>query len=199
MLLGLPNSVYSSQFMTCLLNQFWSQTQRKIIVWQFLPYCAYIFCSVIYMYDTLLPREEPMSDWLVFLNKLLGVVTLGTWAINLRIEFYQLRAKNLGNYFRSPWNWLDIGGLILNLFITLLTLFDLTWVSPEALREMAAWSSCFIFVSMFTWFRLFERTSFYVQLVIELLYEIRWFGALVFLSLLMFGLPIVMLDMNRLA
>ena len=31
----------------------------------------------------------------------------------------------------------------------------------------------------------------------ELLYEIRWFGALVMLSILMFGLPVMMLDMNR--
>ena len=65
------------------------------------------------------------------------------------------------------------------------------------LRTLAAIASCFIFIKMFDWLRLFEKTAFYQQLVMELLYEIRHFGILILLSILMFGLPLMMLNLNR--
>ena len=96
----------------------------------------------------------------------------------------------------SVWNWIDIFGLLLMLFIIMHTMLELYWLSDSDMRILASCASSFILNTMFNWFRLFERTAFYVQLVVELLYEIRWFGALVFLSLLMFGLPIVFLNLN---
>lgn len=67
----------------------------------------------------------------------------------------------------------------------------------QKLRIIAALTSCFNFIKIFDWLRLFDKTAFYVQLISEILLEIRWYSILVILSLMTFGLPMVMLNLNR--
>ena len=51
-------------------------------------------------------------------------------------------------------------------------------------------------MKLFDWLRLFEDTGFYVLLVEETLYDIRFFLLLLLTTLMMFGVPLVMLDAN---
>ena len=50
---------------------------------------------------------------------------------------------------------------------------------------------------MFDWLRLFENTAFFVLLMIETLADIKDFMVLIMVSLLMFGLPMTILNNNR--
>ena len=50
---------------------------------------------------------------------------------------------------------------------------------------------------MFDWLRLFESTAFFVLLMIETLADIKDFMVLIMVSLLMFGLPMTILNNNR--
>ena len=49
-------------------------------------------------------------------------------------------------------------------------------------------------MKLFDWLRLFEKTGFYVKLVEETLYDIKYFILLLLTTLIMFGVPVVMLD-----
>ena len=49
-------------------------------------------------------------------------------------------------------------------------------------------------MKLFDWLRLFEKTGFYVKLVGETLNDIKYFILLLLATLIMFGVPIIMLD-----
>ena len=71
------------------------------------------------------------------------------------------------------------------------------YVSDELLRIIAAFASCFIFVKIFDWLRLFEGTAFYVHLVGETFSDILAFLILLLITLMTFGVPMYMLNLNR--
>ena len=54
-----------------------------------------------------------------------------------------------------------------------------------------------MFVKVFDWMRLFDQTSFYIQLIQQTAKDIAVFLGLLFISLLMFGIPMVMLNSSR--
>lgn len=62
---------------------------------------------------------------------------------------------------------------------------------------MAAIASCTLLVKMFDWLRLFESTAFYILLVEETIRDMRAFLILLLIAILMFGVPLIMLNMNR--
>mmetsp|Transcript_47602 Transcript_47602/g.62926 ORF Transcript_47602/g.62926 Transcript_47602/m.62926 type:complete len:158 (+) Transcript_47602:1509-1982(+) len=130
----------------------------------------------------------------------LGLFVLVFFIYVCRSEFIQFKTsaqrKGFGEYFKNIWNWFDMVGLSMTLLILLLTLFRLQWISIVSMRIMAALASCLNFIKVFDWLRLFEKTAFYVRLIGAILLEIRWYAVLVFMSLLMFGLPLVMLNLN---
>ena len=51
-------------------------------------------------------------------------------------------------------------------------------------------------MKLFDWLRLFEETAFYVLLIGETIYDIRYFILLLMTTLIMFGVPLIMLDGN---
>jgi len=62
---------------------------------------------------------------------------------------------------------------------------------------MTAIVSFFMLFKLFDLLRLFDSTSFYVHLILETLKDISAFLLLLFLSLVMFGIPLMILNMNR--
>ena len=99
-------------------------------------------------------------------------------------------------YFSSAYNFIDLCGLFFVLVVLLLTGTGIKLITFEALRIIAALGTCFTFMKLFDWFRLFDETGFYVLLVAETLYDIRYFLLLLITTLMMFGVPLIMLDGN---
>mmetsp|Transcript_10185 Transcript_10185/g.13817 ORF Transcript_10185/g.13817 Transcript_10185/m.13817 type:complete len:252 (-) Transcript_10185:385-1140(-) len=74
---------------------------------------------------------------------------------------------------------------------------ELTWMPVEHLRIVAAFASGLLFFKVYDWLRLFEGTAFFVQLILATAHDIRWFLLLLLVALLIFGLPMSMLSLNR--
>ena len=114
------------------------------------------------------------------------------------IEFKQIESKKRKcKHFQSVLNLLDAAGLLLNLLITVHTLFNLDLISLESLGIMSAFASCFLMLKVYDWLRLFEKTSFYVKLVELTIESVGWFMILFSIALIGFGVPMSMLDINR--
>ena len=75
--------------------------------------------------------------------------------------------------------------------------FAANTIDVQHLRVVAALASFCILASFFDWLRVFEQTAFYIMLLMETLNDIRAFVILIFISLMMFGVPMMMLNMNR--
>ena len=62
---------------------------------------------------------------------------------------------------------------------------------------MASIASLALLTKVHDWLRLFEKTAFFVLLVKRTIYDIRWFMLLFVVAMLIYGVPLSMLSMNR--
>ena len=67
----------------------------------------------------------------------------------------------------------------------------------ETLRAIASVASCFLMLKLFDWLRVFEPTAFYVLLMLETIKDTRVFIILIIFALMMFGIPLSILNSNR--
>ena len=54
-----------------------------------------------------------------------------------------------------------------------------------------------IWIKVLDWLRLFEKTSFYIKLIIETIYDIGYFMIIFAAALFMFGNTMYMLELNK--
>ena len=131
---------------------------------------------------------------------ILGLIVLVQWVYQVYNELVQFLQKDEKiEHFYSLWNWVDLVGLGGNLFIIIVGVFNdgETIISIESIRVLASIVSLCIFVKLFDWLRLFESTAFYILLVGETLSDIQAFMIILLCTLLAFGVPMYMLNMNR--
>ena len=62
---------------------------------------------------------------------------------------------------------------------------------------IAALLTFFLWVKVLDWCQLFGPTSFFTKLIKETIYDIRYFSMICFVALLMFGVPLYLLQLNR--
>jgi hypothetical protein len=127
---------------------------------------------------------------------MLAVLIGPFWFHALLQDFYQLKS-NKCEYFKEPVNYVDLLSLFLIPFLIIQSFESFNVVDIDKLRVYASVASCLIVVKVFDWLRLFGNTSFYILLMTETLYDIRYFIVLIFLCLAMFGIPMVVLNQNR--
>ena len=83
----LPTTVYDSEFVECLLDQFWSEQQKRIVRWQFYPYMIYAFVSIFFMVLSLSQDIVTVKDdreELIFI--IMGSTVLVLWANQVKNE-----------------------------------------------------------------------------------------------------------------
>lgn len=73
----------------------------------------------------------------------------------------------------------------------------LAFISVSSLRAFASFASCLLIVKLYDWLRLFENTASYVLLTEVTIQDIQVFMILIVFSLMMFGVPLVVLDLSR--
>ena len=124
----MPVSFYSLKFTKILLNHYWNETQKKIIISQFIPYIALALLTIIYFHYSLtqdyVEDKENMIGFRVVL-KIIGVAVLALICNSLRTEWRQVMSKSHKlDYFAELFNWIDLTGLFLTSFIVIVTIFE---------------------------------------------------------------------------
>ena len=71
------------------------------------------------------------------------------------------------------------------------------WISRDIIVVVAALCSFSMMLKLLDWMRLFNETSFYILLIRQTMSDVGYFVLLIVISLMLFGIPIVMLNMNR--
>lgn len=112
-------------------------------------------------------------------------------------EYVQFKSEgNFVKYLTNYWNLNDLVYLFLNPLLLISNLFEL--MPLESLRLIAAISSIFLFVKVIDWLRLFDATAFYVSLMLQTVYSIRWFMIIMIIWWMTFGTAFYILNMTRL-
>lgn len=99
-------------------------------------------------------------------------------------------------YFKKLWNVTDFTSLSLTMIILVASVPKEALISPEILRQFAAFASCTLLIKVYDWLKLFETTAFYILLLDETMRDVSSFLILIFTALMMFGMPMIMLNLN---
>ena len=128
----------------------------------------------------------------------MGLADIPLLVYYIRTETKQFRAEeNKLDYFKSLWNINDCVSLSLTLTTVLTSVFRHPALPMELLRPMASIASCTLIIKLFDWLRLFEKTAFYILLLSQTISDVSYFLILLLTALMMFGVPMVMLNLNR--
>ena len=130
----LPSSIYSSEFVAYLLNQYWKKTKMKIFWSQFLPFYFYVFTCVLYMYAAIdeeddLAKEDKNQHNPIF--KIFGVILLLMLINNIRVEIMQLRGTSAKVYFKQFFNYADMIQVIMTALLIVNILFEINILPRE--------------------------------------------------------------------
>ena len=129
---------------------------------------------------------------------MIGVVALILLFVSFWIEVAQIKnEENKCDYFSIVWNWIDLCGLFLTLVIFVLTLVEINWLEVETMRVIASLASCSLLIKLYDWLKLFEKPGFYIRLIETTLRDVIAFLLLFLIALMIFGIPLSILDMNR--
>ena len=86
---------------------------------------------------------------------------------------------------------------MLTLLIFVLTLVEIEWIELDMMRVIASLASCLLLIKLYDWLKLFTTTAFYIRLIEITLYDITGFLIIFIIALLICGIPLTILDMNR--
>ena len=108
--------------------------------------------------------DEPEDSTRKVLIWILGVSNFALWCYQALSEIKQVKNEEKScNHFKSVWNWFDMAGILLTLFVIVCGANEPdALVNKESLRVVAAFASFFILLKTFDWLRLFEGTAFYI-------------------------------------
>lgn len=112
-----PDQFYKTELVKYIFDEFWEQEQRRIILWQLVPFFAYLVVSLVNFGIICEPREADIEHNTLPVYVSCGV-HLALWIYLFWAElkqFYFNESKI--DHFKSLWNWLDIAGYFLTLFI----------------------------------------------------------------------------------
>ena len=125
------------------------------------------------------------------------------WAYLIYLEYKQLRYNEnfcaaLKDYLKDFWNLNDIVHLTLVLVLAINGSFGekLHFLPINLQVVLAAIATSCICLKFFDWLRLFDRTSFYINLIGMTLSEVKYFLILLMASMFMFGLPLMILNLK---
>ena len=169
----------------------------------FTPFCFYALFSISFMYFTIKRIVEPQGQaYPAFLYTVAGIIVLILWVYHVYLDCRQLNQrretqKGLKTYFNDIWNLNDLLHLSISMVMVATNLTEEPMLDVEYQIVLASIGSFSICIKFYDWLRLFDRTSFYINLISMTIIEINYFLILYLASFFMFGFPLLMLNLYR--
>lgn len=138
------------------------------------------------------------DDHSEFLTRILGLVSLVGLVYQVSIEYRQnLGADSPLEYFTSIVNIIDMFQVTTSFWIIIMGILGIEFPSYEAQRVIAALATLCLWIKVLDWCKLFGPTSFFVRLIVETIIDIKYFMIIFIVALMMFGMPLYILQLNR--
>ena len=125
-----------------------------------------------------------------------GFINLSITGYMIYIEVVQMK-RDWSGYFRQVLNYFDLFQFTANVFITLVTIFEIDYFSIYFMRTLCSLVAIVIWIKVFDWFRIFDATSFYIKLLMMTIQDILPFFFIFPVFLMTFGTALLILSDNR--
>ena len=185
------DQIYNTELLSTLLDNFWEENFTTILNYCLLPWALYAFTTMWFFVQSL------STDHNHFVTMLIGIVCLVNLAYQISIEWKQSSDDDILVYFSSIVNCLDVFQYTTSLWIIVMGILGVEFPSFETQRVIAAMATLCLWIKVFDWCKLFGPTSFFIKLITETLFDIRYFMIIFLIALMMFGMPMYILQLNR--
>jgi len=200
-------SLFSTELIITLVEHFWDYFYKRIFFLCFCPYVVY-FCTTIYYvstYPSLGILEE--ERWAPTAEFFLRWIILACVIYFASFEIVSI-ARDGFSYFTDIYNYFDWVAFTLNFYVVFSVIFENRSEEEElseeellasrtTLNSLSALLAFLMWVKSFYWMRLFSSTSFYIRLIQETLYDIRYFMILFVFILMTFGNALMIMAQNH--
>lgn len=157
-----------------------------------MPYVIYFSSSLFYF--TFFLRDIP-DDFLSFsLELALRLLVVSNMVIFQAIEFIQVQASGIGEYFEDFWNILDQLSFFANATTLILHAMD---TSVPSQKTAAAFSIFLLYIKFFYWLRLFDSTAAFIRMLKEIIQDIVPFLTFLVVCIAMFANTFLIFDQSR--
>ena len=181
-----------------MTDHFWQRYQRHLLLKCALPYLVYQVCTIYYTSEYALVGVDSDHVW-----DFTGEFVLRCILIILNIYFVYFEIRDVMrdglSYLFDPFNYLDVLKLSLNMYLIgeAVDGTNSDEKKSDYLRGLAATAVVLTWFKSFYWLRLFDSTSFYVRLIVETLFDIKYFIILFVIILLTFGNALYILSIGK--
>ena len=101
------DSLYNTEFLRALTNEFWHIYKLPIVLRAFVPWILYSTLSMVYFAKVLNPSFDYQTEKNANLWRVLAIIVILLTAYQLYIELLSSCSDFLGHW-QSPYNWLDL-------------------------------------------------------------------------------------------
>lgn len=189
------DSLFSTELVITLTEHIWSRYYKSVFRYCFLPFCVYFIVTQVFLSTYTLSGIDPSSSvllpYLMTLIIFLGVIFF--------LFFEMIVALRSGlEYFSDPFNYIDLSSFALNIILVIDThRHGYGSKVSETIRAITSLAVILMWFKVFYWMRLFDSTSFYVKLIRETVYDIRYFLILFIVILLTFANALLVANHGR--
>ena len=190
-------SLFSTELVITLAEHFWARYFRAVVLRCFLPFIVYFGSTLAYatQFSTnVTPTDGPAEPILRYL----------IIALVIYFAFFELvsMVRDGFSYLLDIFNYLDWSAFSLNFYLIsyrMLRNEDEQYEEAhiKTTRSLAALLVILVWFKAFYWMRLFSATGFYVRLIRETLWDIRYFFILFAFILLTFANALLILGTGR--
>ena len=143
------------------------------------------------------PRERNSGEGIAYgIEILYGFINLGITGYMIYIEVLQMK-RDWSGYFRNVLNYFDLFQYSANIFIVIVTMFEIDYFSIYFGRTLCSLVAIVTWIKVFDWFRIFDHTSFYIKLLMMTIQDILPFFIIFPVFLMTFGTALLILSTNR--
>ena len=159
------DSIYTTEFVVHLVDEFWSIHQFSIFVTCCIPFLVHFWASVI-LFSEYFTQEPPET----FILKLTITKTL-CYVLTMYFQMFEvLQWIELGftSYWSDLQNWLETSSTIINLVLLInYDFFYGHWFDMNTQQTLAAVAVGLMWFKLFTWMRIYSQTAFFMRLLSE--------------------------------
>ena len=186
------DQIFTTELISTLLDNFWEENFSKILWKCLLPWTGYAFAIMWFFVQSLKEGHN------AFVTLILGLICLVGLFYQISIEYRQnAGAGSALEYFMSAVNLLDVFQVTTSCWIIVMGILHVEFPSYETQRVIAAMATFCLWIKVLDWCKLFGPTSFFVRLILETISDIKYFMIIFVVALMMFGMPMYILQLNR--
>ncbi|CAI2365026.1 unnamed protein product [Moneuplotes crassus] len=178
--------LFSLNIVRNIIRFCWGYYWTYIMIYLFMPYLAYLSLFVLYstyFHKKKIDNEDGAWEGFGIANSLSLVFLI---LFILYFSYYEIRQMIFHKfaYFKSFWNMVDLVSILLNSVVCYGDIFEL---DNQDLNVLMGWAVLVMWLKLFYFGRIFERTAALIRMIVEITYGMANFLIIFLIAIAGFG------------